>query len=100
MRLVFDDEALAEIEDTRRFYNDISAELALRFLNEVQRGLNKISGSPLTWPPYSLNTRRFILRTFPYHLIYRVADDKIVIVAISHAKRDPNYWLDRLKDRR
>jgi len=65
----------------------------------VQRGLNKISGSPLTWPPYSRNTRRYILRTFPYHLIYRVADDKIVIVAVSHAKRDPSYWLDRLKDR-
>jgi toxin ParE1/3/4 len=39
--------------------------------------------------------RRFNLRGFPYHLIYRI-EENIVIYAVAHHKRRPGYWSSRL----
>jgi ParE toxin of type II toxin-antitoxin system, parDE len=42
------------------------------------------------------DARRLNLRGFSYHLIYRVEGNMLVIYAIAHHKRSPNYWLSRL----
>jgi plasmid stabilization system protein ParE len=33
---------------------------------------------------------------FPYLVIYRIERDHVLIVAVSHERRDPKYWQDRL----
>jgi len=32
---------------------------------------------------------------FPYHVVYRLEDDEIVILAIAHMKRRPGFWKHR-----
>ena len=34
-------------------------------------------------------------KSYPYYLVYRVEPTKIIIVAISHYRRDPGYWRGR-----
>jgi hypothetical protein len=40
--------------------------------------------------------RRFNLRGFSYHLIYRIEENAMVIYAVAHHKRRPGYWSGRL----
>jgi plasmid stabilization system protein ParE len=40
-------------------------------------------------------SRRILVSRFPYHVVYRLKDDEIVILAIAHVKRRPGYWKHR-----
>lgn len=40
--------------------------------------------------------RQLNIRGFSYKIIYRVEDDLLVIYALAHHKRRPNYWRTRL----
>lgn len=39
--------------------------------------------------------RKCVLTQFPYNLRYAVRGDLILIVAVSHQHREPDYWVDR-----
>lgn len=40
--------------------------------------------------------RKFILNKYPYKIFYKNYPEIIVIVAIAHHKRKPNYWKSRI----
>jgi plasmid stabilization system protein ParE len=42
-------------------------------------------------------THRVLLNRFPFALVYRVVDDEIIIYAVTHAKKKPRYWKQRLR---
>ncbi len=44
---------------------------------------------------YVGNTRRFLLRRFPFFVVYRVFSQRVEVVAVAHARRKPHYWLQR-----
>ena len=68
-----------------------------RFLAEVGLSLKRIAAHPKLYPPYSKNTRRRVLGSFPFSVVYRETADSILIVAIAHAKRREGYWAMRLR---
>jgi plasmid stabilization system protein ParE len=90
-------EAELEIEEAFERYRQESARIADRFLKEIGASLEKIRRHPRLYPPYTRNTRRRILGSFPYSVIYQEKQDVILIVAIAHAKRHEGYWASRLK---
>jgi hypothetical protein len=45
--------------------------------------------------PASLGYRRVKLPGFPYLIIYRIANADIVVTAVVHTSRRPNFWLGR-----
>jgi toxin ParE1/3/4 len=49
------------------------------------------------YPMSTRNTRRRVLHTFPYLVIYQEKVDVILVVAVAHAKRREGYWAKRLK---
>ena len=87
--------AVAEIRAARLRYAEHSAETSERFFAEIEEGLERIVQLPETWPFYLHGTRRFLLRRFPFSIVYRVMDDTIGIYALAHAKRRPGYWKAR-----
>ena len=89
-------EAQAEIEEAFEGYRKESRELAVRFLDEIGTSLDLIRLHPSLYPISTKNTRRRILRSFPYSVIYQEKDDVILIIAVAHAKRRPGYWKKRL----
>ena len=97
-RLEFLDEALEEAEQAAHWYAERNAMAAIGFAEELSAAVAHIERSPLTWPVYEYGTRRFLLRRFPYSVIYRVEVNRIVIVAVAHGHRYPGYWRSRSKD--
>jgi plasmid stabilization system protein ParE len=95
--LEFLDEAVEDAETAAFWYAERSPAAASAFADEIDAAIAEIASKPLTWPSYDHNTRRFLLRRFPYSVVYRVSAAKILIVAVAHAHRRPSYWVNRLR---
>jgi plasmid stabilization system protein ParE len=93
----FHDEATAEYEAAFDWYLERSPDAALEFDAEVDRALAQIIAAPRRWAAGPHGTRRFLLRKFPFTLIYRErASGNVQILAVAHTSRRPGYWKVRL----
>ena len=91
----FHPEALAEVEAAVAWYAERSPSAAVAFITELERAVEAISESPDRWPIFHEGCRRFLLRRFPYFLVYREQAGFIEIVAVAHGRRRPGYWRPR-----
>lgn len=89
---------LAEQEflTSRDYYDNLVLGLGKKFVLEVEQIISRITNTPLTFPVYFKNYRKALLRKFPYFIIYKVDNNHIFILAISHQKREPKYWANRI----
>lgn len=92
----FHQEATAEYDAAFDWYLERSPDAALRFDAEVDRALVQIIAAPRRWASGPHSTRRFLLRQFPFTLVYREQASRIQIVAVAHTSRKPGYWKARL----
>jgi len=93
----FHQQASNEYDAAFDWYLERSPDAALRFDAEVDRALAQIIAAPKRWATSPHSTRRFLLRQFPFTLIYRErASGDIQIVAVAHTSRKPGYWKQRL----
>ena len=86
-----------ELDDGFIYYESLQDGLGKRFLFEIKNSIGRIVQYPNGWHPLSNNTRRSLVKKFPYGIVYQILEDKISIVAIAHLHRKPNYWKDRIK---
>jgi plasmid stabilization system protein ParE len=87
-------DALDEAAATVEWYAVRSQQAAEAFTRELDRAVEIISKTPERWPAY-LHGTRYLLRRFPFAVVYRVRPDVVQLVAISHGKRRPGYWRKR-----
>ena len=87
--LIFRAAAAADVEDAYRWYEGRHQGLGDQFLAAVQQALDSILRHPEGAPLIHRDTRRSLLRRFPYGIHYRVIAGEVVVVACFHAKRDP-----------
>jgi toxin ParE1/3/4 len=91
------EQAAAEYDEAFDWYLSRSADSALRFDAEVERGIAHIASSPRRWPLSFLDTRKYLLTDFPFFLIYRESVSGVIqILAVAHTSRKPEYWKGRL----
>src|ERR1041384_7464766 len=92
--------AVADLEMTAaaEFYEQQQPGLGAAFIDELKATESRIVQHPSAWPQNSRVTRSCFVNRFLYSVIYRVAVDEIVIVAIHHHKRDPRRWEDRISE--
>ena len=88
-------EAVAEAEAAKLWYEARSHKAAHGFLAELDRAIEQISNAPDRWPNYLHGTRRFLLRRYPFSIVYRQVGNSIDLVAVAHARRKPGYWASR-----
>ena len=92
----FHHEAGVEYDAAFDWYLERSPDAAMKFDAAVQQALSHIIQGPRRWAPGPVNTRRYLLRRFPFLLIYReLSADRIQILAVAHASRRPGYWKHR-----
>ena len=70
--------------------------LGYRFIDEVMNSLELVATYPEAWTKISAQTRRCIIKTFPYGIIYQKRDNVIIVVAIANLHKEPNYWVSRV----
>ncbi|MBC8180788.1 type II toxin-antitoxin system RelE/ParE family toxin [candidate division KSB1 bacterium] len=88
--------AKAEIRNSANWYDKKVDGLGLEFMLEVKAAESKIIDNPESWASYEQGTRRYIMKRFPYSIIYLLTAEKIQIVAVAHSKRRPEYWKNRI----
>lgn len=97
-RAQFVAEAREELLLEVRFYNSERFGLGERFSRAVEEAVARALQFPLTGSSASKNTRRIYVKEFPFSVIYRPDPEGIVVFAIAHHRRKPNYWRSRVQE--
>jgi len=95
MTFRFNDEALAEYIAAGQYYNRQVLGLGDEFADEIEAGIQAILTAPLTWRIIEDDVRRYLVRRFPYGLYYTLEGEVVVIWAVKHLHREPDYWQER-----
>ncbi len=97
MNYIFHPEAEAEFLNAVDYYEACKINLGYDFSIEVYSTIENIFSFPKAWPILENDIRRCQTRRFPYGIVYAQEGDEIVILAVMHLHRDPDYWKGRLK---
>jgi plasmid stabilization system protein ParE len=92
MKVRFLSEADVEFRESVRYYEDKAPGLGIAFIAEVDRVAAVVASQPSIGRLVDDELRKFVLRRFPYNVIYAVEGDEVVITAVAHHKRRPFYW--------
>ncbi len=95
MRVIFTKLASQELEDAVRFYELEYSWLGRKFKEEVRKAALRIAAYPEGWSTERGNIRKCLLHKFPYKLLYAVDENHILIIAVAHQHRKPDYWFDK-----
>ena len=91
----FHPDAEAEMIEAAVYYEEQQPELGRRFLASVQDAINRILFNPHLYPVVDRDVRRCLTKTFPFGVLFRELPNKVVIMAVMHLHRDPDYWKNR-----
>lgn len=93
--LIISPEAEKDIEAAFEWYNRQSSQLGSEFVREVDRSLSQIQQFPESNAIIYKNTRRKLLKRFPYGIFYVLESATIVTIACFHARQEPESWEQR-----
>lgn len=76
-------------------------EQALKFVDAYEAALAEIEQDAERFPLLEtvapeFNVRRVKFKKFPHLMIFRISSDEVVVGAVAHPARDPEYWKARL----
>ena len=89
-------EAKQELLDTMDYYDERGFGLGLDFEGEVKSSINFIRQFPESFALRDDDTRRCLVKRFPYIIVYLYYDNRVWILAVAHCKRKPGYWKQRI----
>jgi len=95
-RLIVRPEAEAEMTDAFDWYEDRVPGLGSEFLLCVDAVLSAIQRTPQHYPRVHKTARRALSRRFPYAIIFVEDDERVVVLSVFHAKRNPKRWRERI----
>ncbi len=90
-------EAEVEIEAAAAWYEGKGSGLGAKWIQVIGEALAHIQEAPFAhaiwrtgWP-----YRRYVLRQFPYVIMYVATDTDVEVTAVAHARRMPGHWMRR-----
>jgi toxin ParE1/3/4 len=98
MNYEFHPEAEQELYEAAAYYEAGLSGLGRDFAHEVERVINILLEHPELGARVDRDLRHFVLRRFPFSVVYAATDRLISIVAIAHGSREPEYWKGRIRD--
>ena len=87
--------ARAELKNAVTWYEQQEAGAGTRFLKAVLEAMHAIEQAPQAWPFIGEQTQKYVLRQFPYNIVFEIDGDELIIIAIAHLRRRPSYWRSR-----
>ena len=95
-RLILRPEAEADLADAYQWYEDRVSGLGSEFLQSVEAVTSLIEANPQLFPVVHRGiVRRALTRRFPYGVYFVEGERTISVIAVIHAKRNPQAWQDR-----
>jgi plasmid stabilization system protein ParE len=89
-------EARADIAEAKAWYERQHRGLGEELVLCVEEALDRIARLPEGYREVVPGVRRVIVKRFPYGVFYRVEPQRIVVMPLYHAKRDPRGWRKRV----
>jgi plasmid stabilization system protein ParE len=77
------------------WYAERSKGAARGFEAEFEQAIQAIQRDPQRFPFCDGSHRFYLMRRYPFQVIYRETSGRMLIVAVAHAKRRPGYWQGR-----
>lgn len=77
------------------FYELAHANLGDDFLDDVRFAIDSVRERPKLGVDLGYGFRRVLVRRFPFSIIYFADPEQIVVVAVAHQSRRPDYWRRR-----
>jgi plasmid stabilization system protein ParE len=96
VELRFTELAEIELREATRYYANLSPALAKLFKTEAETAARRILAHPQAWTVERGEIHRFLFNRFPYKLLYAIEADHIVVLAVAHQHRHPEYWIERI----
>jgi plasmid stabilization system protein ParE len=95
-RLIIRPEAEAEMADAFDWYEDRVPGLGADFTLCLDAVFSAIVRSPQQFPRVHRIVRRALTRRFPYEVFFVEDAERIVVLSVFHAKRNPKRWQERI----
>lgn len=94
--------AESELAEAMTHYEAAKEGLGTEFGAELLHAIYLLLDNPFAGKiahlPATVAYREYLLRRFPYRMIYRIEGDVLLIVAIIYQGRRPGYWRNRVQD--
>ena len=94
-KVVFRPAAVTELEDARLWYEARRPGLGDDFVDCIDLALLRVASEPLAHARVHGDIRRVLVRRFPYAIFHIAESDRVVVLAVFHASRDPAVWQGR-----
>lgn len=91
-RAKFRPQARRELRDAQAWYEEQVEGLGLEFAKAVDVALDTICEHPDSFAVVDAPYRQYVMRRFPFSIVYRIAEDRVVVVAVHHQRRQPRRW--------
>ncbi len=88
-------EAQRDLRSGTTFYEAQHQGLGKDFVFEIRRLCRRIVEAPHVGSEVQPGVRRRLVRRFPYSILYAVEDSEIIVLAVAHQSRHPDYWASR-----
>jgi plasmid stabilization system protein ParE len=93
--LEFRREARRDFDDGFDWYETQRPGLGRRFSDAVEATLRGVAAHPTRFAIVHADVRKATVKRFPYAVLYRADPQRVEVLAVFHAKRDPAVWRDR-----
>ena len=90
----FRPEAETEALESQRWYETRRRGLGSEFAQAVLDAVSRIAEHPTAFPRVRGDTRRAVLRRFPYAVYFRTLDDHVIVLAV-HGRQHQGRWQSR-----
>jgi plasmid stabilization system protein ParE len=96
MPLVLHPKIYSDISSIMEYYEQIATpELADEFYRELRHFIDKAAKRPESFAIRERDLHRVNLSRFPYHFLFRIADDSVRILVVRHHRRHPSFGIRR-----
>lgn len=94
LRLVAD--ARREFFQQIAYYEQQRTGLGKRFRRAAEAAFLRAGSTPLHGKPGAIGTHRLLIEGFPLAIVYVDSDSEVMVYAVTHLSRRPDYWTERL----
>ena len=102
MKLIVSGEAQLEIDAAADRYELESSGLGDDFIAELAAAFRLLEAQPAAGRRVQVDTnlilREYVLKRFPYCVVYDVYNRELVVIALAHQSRREGYWRNRVQE--
>lgn len=94
----FSENSILDLIKIQEYYDKIVFGLGKKFISKLDEVVIHLKSNPKIYPIVKNKIRKALMNEFPYAIFFTILNSskEIIIVAIIHTSRNPNYWKSKV----